>query len=363
MSQSSQLALFGTAAALLVAVSGAQAQSVIRFTNANNHEIPLAAGSAVNIDANGNLSAECALTSGICTQLSNGGGNTNPGAVPTATLTRSAAEIIAGSSVTLSWASSGAVVCHATGSGAATTSWPGPKATASNGLGVILSAAGDYLFNLLCFNAAGASTVQTVGVKANPPPVVTDGCNITSTDPAFQPSGRTRTNKTWVQAWSAPNGTNNATYPDSIGPAVPVGAEKGGYTTIAFVPNADEDVGIYFESVQASPTIGYLQARPADGMMLALSPCAGDVRGAASANDADPFLRPGCRRFANGGQLTFTTRTNVASDFFVCRLQAGQTYYLNVMAANPADGLSNSEHTCLISTDSGCDVQAQHRKQ
>jgi hypothetical protein len=363
MSQPSQLALFGTATALLVAVAGAsQAQSVIRFTNANNHEIPLAAGSAVNIDANGNLSAECALTSGVCTQLSNGGGNPNPGAVPTATLTRSAAEIIAGNSVTLSWSSSGAVVCHATGSGAATTSWPGPKAITSNGLGVVLPTAGDYLFNLQCFNAAGASAMQTVGVKANPPPVPTDGCNITSTDPAFQPAGRTRTNKTWVQAWSAPNGSSIATYPNSIGPAVPVGAEKGGYTVISFVPNENEDVGIFFDNAQANFTIGYSTVRPADGMLLALSPCAGDVRGAASGNNADPFLRPGCRLFANTGSLFFTTKTNASSNSFVCRLQAGQTYYLNVMAADPADGLSDSEHSCLTSA-SGCDVQATHRQQ
>jgi hypothetical protein len=362
MSQPSQLALFGTATALLVAVAGAShAQSVIRFTNANNHEIPLAAGSAVNIDANGNLTAECALTGGICTQLSNGGNN-DPGSLPTATLTRSAAEIIAGSPVTLSWSSSGAIVCDATGSGPAGTSWPGPKATASAGLGVTLSTAGDYLFNLRCFNAAGASTLQTVGVKANPPPIVPDGCNITSTDPAFQPSGRTRTNKTWVQAWSAPNGSATAVYPNSIGAAVPVGAEKGGYTVISFVPGVNEEVGIFFDPVQTAPNIGYGTARPADGMLLALSPCAGDVRGAASGNDADPFLRPGCRVFANTGSLTFTTKGNASSNSFVCRLQAGQTYYLNVMAANPADGLSDSEHSCLTNT-SGCDVQAVHRAQ
>ena len=48
------------------------AQSII-ITNASNHNIPLAPGSSVQIDVNGNLLAQCALTNGTCTQLSNGG--------------------------------------------------------------------------------------------------------------------------------------------------------------------------------------------------------------------------------------------------------------------------------------------------
>jgi hypothetical protein len=360
MSQPSQLALFGTAAALLVSFVGAsQAQSVIRFTNANNHEIPLAAGSTVNIDANGNLTAECALTSGVCTQLSNGGNTSGP--VPTATLTRSASSIVAGSSVSLSWSSTDAVVCDATGSGPATTIWPGPRATANaSGLGVVLSTAGDYLFNLRCYNAAGASVLQTVAVTATVPEGPVDlGCTITSTDPAFQPSGRVATEKSWVQQWSAPNGTSIAVYPNSIGSAVPVGANKGGYVVVPFVPTENLDVQIFWDVAQANSSIGYNPPRPADGMFITISPCRGDLR-APVANSSDPFLRPGCRIFANTAQLNYSTLSGNSNNT-MCRLEAGKTYFMNVVAADPADGLSNEEHTCHSST-TGCDVQATHRK-
>jgi hypothetical protein len=360
MSQHLQLAKLAAATALLAAAVGAQAQSVIRFTNANNHEIPLAAGSTVNIDANGNLTAECALTSGVCSQLSNGGGN-NGGAVPTATLSRSASSIVAGASVSLSWSSTDAVVCDATASGPASTIWPGPKAVSNtSGLGVVLSTAGDYTFNLRCYNAAGASTLQAVSVTATVPQGPVDlGCTITSTDPAFQPSGRVATEKSWVQQWSAPNSTSLATYPNSIGSAVPVGANKGGYVVVPFVPTANLDVEIFWDVAQANNSIGYNPPRPADGMFITISPCRGDFREPVVGSN-DHFLRPGCRVFANTAQLNYSTIPGTTNNT-MCRLEAGKTYFMNVVAADPADGLSNAEHTCHSSA-TGCDVQATHRK-
>jgi hypothetical protein len=199
-----------------------------------------------------------------------------------------------------------------------------------------------------------------------PDPPVTTLCE----DPLIQPAGWTRSQFTWERAWSAPNCFQFgkpcyalAVWPASIGVPVPLGASRGGYRTIPFVPEPAQTVGISWDKVQANPLIGYGKPRPADGIWMSVSPCAGDFR---PGNDAasDHYLRRGCRRGAAIGGLIWST-TIAESTFQACALVAGQTYYLNVIAANPEDGLTEGENTCTAgpNTGDGCDVLATHRPQ
>lgn len=339
-------------------VAAAANSAVIRITNANNHEIPLAVGSTVEFDANGNLIAECALNaSSVCEALASG---TDTG-LPTATLARNDtdADVRAGETIRLTWSSTAATVCNATETGPSSAGWAGAKSISnSTGQTLTLSSAGTYTFSLECFNSVGGSTIQnvTVVVGAADPVSVPTACTI-SGHPLVEPPGLTRTDKTWVAAWSAPNGTQTAVYPNSIGSAVPVGAEKGRYTVIPFVPTSGLTVNIFYDPAQTNSSIGYTVARPAQAMFMSISPCPGDLR-PVNDSSSDPFERSTCRLFANTGSLFYTTGTSTS----LCRLVAGTQYYLNVAAIDTSDGLQSGENSCG-NTLSGCDVQAIHRAQ
>lgn len=173
--------------------------------------------------------------------------------------------------------------------------------------------------------------------------------------PLVQPEGWQATTKSWQVAWSSPDGSPQATFPQSVGFPVPIGAAKGGYTVIPFVPSGGQTVAISWDTAQANCPQGYCAPRPAESMAVTISECPGDFR-----------VQPGfdaCALVASGGSLFWTTESASA---FACPLEVGRTYYLNVMAANPVDGLTAGEETCDdISpwTGQGCDVQAVHRPQ
>src|SRR5687768_6136474 len=182
----------------------ASAQAII-ITNSNNDQIPLRAGSSVQIEVDGNLLAECALnSSGQCAQLSTGTGG--PENKPTATLGRSDnnTDVTTGESINLTWSSTNAVVCSAASTGPSSL-WSGPR-VGSGGEPITFSAVGDYSFSLTCFNINGASTVQTVPVSVAQAPVETIvGCNIQSADPAFRPAGYQAYTKDWAVAFKSPD--------------------------------------------------------------------------------------------------------------------------------------------------------------
>jgi hypothetical protein len=355
------------------ALAGAANAQVIRITNVNGstgHDIPLKANSSVQIDSAGNLLAECALnSSNVCTALSTGGGTTNPDA-PTATLTRADndSDVRTGENIRLAWSSTLAEVCKASSAGPVTTGWNGVRIAADGGGELVnLSTVGTYTFSLVCYNAAGASTASTqvVAVTAaasggeNPPPTPPAGCTITSNDPNFNPTTFARVNKAWVQTFSAPDGSPQAVYPSGVSFPAPVGASKGTYVTVAFTPNPSQSVNMYWDQVQSRSQDGYPSARPAQSMFIGISPCPGDLRNVAGVNNPDQFLRPGCRKFEGSGSLVWTTSASVSqSDDSQCKLEAGQTYYLHIMPANPEGGLQAGEHSCMDVANSaqGCDV-------
>lgn len=350
-------------------VAGAAGAQVIRITNVNSpagHEIPLKANSSVQIDGVGNLLAECALNANSqCAALGSGGSSPN---APTNTLTRidNDASLTAGETVRLAWTSNNAEACKVGSTGPASTGFTGVRATAlAAGELATVGAEGTYSFTLVCYNAAGASTVSTVTASVA---AATGGggggggganCNITSSDPSFNPSNFTKVNKNWASAFSSPDGSPQATYPEGISFPAPVGSSKSSYLVIPFVPNPSQLVNMYWDQVQARAIDGYPNARPAAGMFFAISPCIGDLRAPATVSNPDQFLRSGCRNFASSATLSWSTAPSRSqSTESVCKLNAGQTYYLHVMPANPEDGLVTGEHSCMDVTNSaqGCDV-------
>lgn len=199
------------------------------------------------------------------------------------------------------------------------------------------------------------------------PPVPIDPC----IDPLVAPLGWEIVNKTWVQAFSAPNGNPNlvATYPKGIGYPVPIPGffpgvrktdltlanmiRKGQILVIGpFVAPPNTTVTLTWDNVQSNTLVGYTQPRPADMMFVAMSRCAADLR--MEANDA-------CAKLAGSAQINWTTKP--APSAAVCQAQAGGTYWYTVVMADPRDGLTVGEHTCsdiAPNSANGCDVQMKH---
>lgn len=184
-----------------------------------------------------------------------------------------------------------------------------------------------------------------------------DGCD----DPLIRPAGWIATEESWVEAFSAPDGSLMPTYPQGLGFPVPIGAARGGYTVIAFTPTEELTVTLTWDPAQANPGRGYRMPRPAESMFIGISRCPGDLRPSDSTS-ANPWLQEGCRRTGGGASLSYRTFGG-PSDVYVCRLEPGVVHYLTVAAVNPADGLTEGEHTCSETAPNsalGCDVQVVH---
>jgi hypothetical protein len=211
------------------------------------------------------------------------------------------------------------------------------------------------VFASLLLVAAGPAAAQPVFFDGFEPPAA-EACD----DPLIAPLGWDTQSKNWVDAWSSPDGSPRATYPNSVGFPVPIGANKNKITVINFVPLPNQTVDISWDGAQANLEQGYYP-RPAMSMFISISPCPGDVRPPDQQN-ADPFLHQGCRTGGGGGSMFFSTVPGGTD--FVCRLEAGQTYFMNIAPIDPTNGLQPGEHTCDDSSmysEQGCDVQAVHR--
>lgn len=194
------------------------------------------------------------------------------------------------------------------------------------------------------------------GAEGGDPP------NLCPEHPAIAPAGWMRRERTWVNTWSARDGDPVASYPSSVGFPVPVGADNDAYRVVPFIPNPLESVNISWDQVQSNGAQGYPKPRPGE-VWFSISPCAGDFRPADDASP-NPYLRSGCRRGGRNGGLIFTSQP-VESDHAKCNVIPGVTHYLNIIAANPQDGLTIGERTCdaVPNSATGCDVNATHRPQ
>lgn len=218
-----------------------------------------------------------------------------------------------------------------------------------------------------CYNAdgRGQQTIQLTVDGVAPP---TGGCNVTTSDPLFQPAGWTRVERTWAQLW---NGTS---YPTGVtGEPWPVGAWTinnssmsntnsltGRYISVPFVGNGS---AYQLNWIQAKPVAlyGYGPARFTDHMYVTISTCPGDFRlaGAFQFESPDPTNDPTfvkqCRNLVISETSIFYGPTGSNT---VCEVAAGQQYWLNVIFANPTDGLSPSESGCR--TPGYCETSWRH---
>lgn len=351
--------VLAAATAASLAFGGQVSAQVIRITNAGNHEIPLKSGSSVQIDSAGNLLAECALTNSECTQLSGGPGEGTP---PTATLSRtdSDTDVRLGESISLSWTSSVNADACKVSSSPQHGSFTGARDTASS-VTLAPASVGTHTYTLVCYNEDGASleSQQVVTVGESDIVVPPTSCETPVGTLGHQPTGWGRVNMTWAQLFTPRDGNPVPVYPTSNGFPVPIGANKGQYVAASFTPLANQTVNMVWDRAQAKPTEGYSTARPAAGMFISISPCPGDLR---PADATGGFLANGCRKFQNEGTLIYSTMSSLSqSTSSACKLEAGKTYYINVLPANPYDGLTTNEHSCddVASSALGCDVQAR----
>jgi len=164
------------------------------------------------------------------------------------------------------------------------------------------------------------------------------------------PVGWTRVQKSWGELFG-PNGAPKPQFPKSQSWPSPVPlVNRDQYTSTPFSMGPNQYVNGYFDQAQ-SRAPWYTKPRPADGMMLALSPCAtGDFRVPNQA-DADRFVHPGCRMYENSGSLVFGTLPGVG-----CLLEPSKTYYLHIISANPEGGIQPGESSCQNNVLGGCDV-------
>lgn len=203
---------------------------------------------------------------------------------------------------------------------------------------------------MLIFGAARADTLYRDGFEE--PEAGLGPCE----HPLVAPVGWELKQKPWTVAFSSPSGHRQATYPNGVGNPSPVpGYEfypstkfrKGQIVAIPFVAQPEQTVDITWDTAQSQ--FGYTQPRPAESMFIGISACPWDVR-----------PHPNCSLSAAGGSLFHTTRTPSGP---ACKLDAGQTYYINVVMADPSDGLDPWEHTCSMTAANsaeGCDVQVRH---
>ena len=205
----------------------------------------------------------------------------------------------------------------------------------------------------------GEARGQSIFADGFETPVATNYCD----DPMVQPVGWARATVAWEIAWSSPPGCTpargctpqQAVYPDGIGYPIPLGSNRLGYKVIPFTPQPGQAVNITWDVAQAYP--GYTQPKPSAGMWLAISTCAGDLR--LPSLQGDPYLRDGCRKFADKGGLTYSDLAPESSNT-VCRVTPGLEHYLTVTPHWPEFG--PSEDTCVLDQYPVCDVGAVHRR-
>lgn len=346
------------------AAFGAQAQSTsITFTNTDpDVVIPLKDGTAVTIGGDGSLVAQCQENpQGGCIGATSGGTKAE---VATFVRTDADPEITAGESITVSWTSTAASICTASAS-PGVSAWTGVKGGSGTNVAVQLPTQGTYVLSLVCFNAHGSVGERTITVNVGAPqgPVLAEVCTGMTGHELVKPAGFTAYDRTWTQAFFGYQ------YPSTGAPLAPLGSftlkssgntglpAAGRYISIPFVPES----GVYkinWLQVQPIQDYSYGPARPADFVYMTLSTCRGDFR-LPDNGAADPLLHARCRKMHSSTSIFYKTG---APGFNSCGLQAGQQYYLNVMFADPFDGLTTTENTCSAGN-SMCEVNFRHEQQ
>lgn len=370
---------------LLAGVFVQASANTIRFTNTTLEPIDLT--SDLVVDADGNLHVSCRKDNAAdpaCAGLTVGA---PPGAAPVLSFTASRLAVDladANKNVTLSWSNLPAAdVCQATGNSLASgQNWPGPRA-GSGQITFTYSAIGTYTYTLACYNAGGKSldvslSVVVTSTTAPPPPPPVDGCQVSKdsiADPfqrsLFQPETLQMQERTWSQLWGGgvtyPQGITGEPYPigswtisgSVFSPAVSL---RGKYITVPFVGNGQS---YQFNWIQAKPVAayGYTSSRATDFKYVTISTCKGDFRIAGSFQftspnpSTDPTFVKQCRNMVLAETSIFYGPNGSNT---VCEVRSGATYYLNIVFANPNDGLTATESGCRNTSTGVCETSWRH---
>jgi hypothetical protein len=113
---------------------------------------------------------------------------------PAPTLTLSASSVVAGGTTTISWSSTYATACTASGS------WTGTRAASGSQILTAPATAGTYTYSLACTNATGSSTTTSVSLTVTEAPPATPTLTLSATSIAV---GSTAT-----ITWSSPTATS-----------------------------------------------------------------------------------------------------------------------------------------------------------
>ena len=173
------------------------------------------------------------------------------------------------------------------------------------------------------------------------------------------PAGFKAHDVAWEQAF------NGYAYPLSGGPLAAIGSWTlrrswpdtgpelpGRYLSIPLVPDGDSHK---LEWTLVQFTTVYPFARSAESVFVSVSPCPGDFRVADEAS-SDPFERRACRKISMQGALYYGPQAATSN---VCVLETGREHYINVLFADPRDGLTTSEHSCA-GEEPRCEANFKH---
>jgi hypothetical protein len=196
------------------------------------------------------------------------------------------------------------------------------------------------------------------------------GCDSFLSDPLFQPQGFTEVTRTWRQLWGWSND-----YPiGRTGEPYPIGSYtlngnrynpptdlSGKYITVPFIATG----GSYqFNWIQAKPVsaYGYQPARQTDQMYVTLTTCPGDFRltGSFQFTSPDPVNDPTFIRQCRNAVISETSIYYGPEGFGRCPTIPGKQYYLNIIFANPFDGLDPNENGCRNQITGACETSWRH---
>ncbi|MCE3004863.1 MAG: hypothetical protein LW860_19545 [Xanthomonadaceae bacterium] len=359
----------------------AAAQQTLTFTNTDtnastpgnqNQSVTLLAGSALAIAPDGNVSAECALTGGLCTGT--GGGDIEP--APTVTLVASNFSqqpvnnlYPPGTTFTLTPTVTNAEICvrSVLGSTPSGTNWPatiGAPPFAAQTV-AMLTGSSTYQFSMRCYGPGGATTF-TLPNLATAAGTAPDGCTGFQTN---LPAGWSRGPLTeFVLVPARVQGSFWNPFP-STGQLGYVITNANQYQSIAFTTPATDwttvvpNRQVFWETAQQFGEADLAKT------YVAITSCAGDFRVPPNNDPAptnDPTFARGCRSLRPFGSALINWNTvnyevsTLPSTNSICRLAPGRTYHLSFIRAVASDGSIGTpaeEAACENSMLSACGVQ------
>lgn len=364
-----RLSTLAFAIASAATASAALAQNVV-FKNTTtqagaNYTIPLQAGQTIRIAPNGNIEANCEIDGAVttdtrCKNFPAGGGTSNPNA-PIVGLSSNAVDedsntagvqVKTGTSFNLTASTGTAEACIRTSS-PLVASWNGAVLPAAASGSTSMGSIGQHTFGLKCFNGGGANSAEVVldAIQGS-----TGGGGDPTGCAATVPAGFNRVTNTAIHFGTSATNFNNRNVTSLASLYGDVGWSSnwnvqlgpGSYLALQFT-------GAELQSKfggKSALTLG-MQAmtstwKNAGSAYVTISKCAGDLRNDVA--NGDPYRTyAGCESAdaAFNNVITFGISSNPPTSGSTCYVDTTSTYYLNIIFANPAGGLSPTETSCL----------------